>query len=673
MKKTKSRSLIIILSIFILILNVSVISAADNGTLEIAVEEFEDNTILANTEKNILEASPQSFDDLNDTIQIPSIPVGGTFELESYYSNESGDMAFGSDIDKDLDVVDAHSFLTINNIANATHVGNNTLVEFTIIVNNTGAVNATGVWIRDGLPDGFDLVNATEGYDNLWNCWVVDDLPAGKSAAFTLIGRSVEIGNWTNYAYTLCDEDDNLISDSFDVEVVPVVLTINKTANVTRVGNNTLVEFTIIVNNACIVNATDVRIKDGLPSVFDFVNATEGYDYLWSEWNIDVIPAGKSVALTIVGRANEIFNYTNYAYALCNENDTLISDTFKGEIVPANLTIVKCASQSNVTIGGDVTFEITITNNGPIDVTDVHITDELDNAFKFDSAGTSIPCIVSGQKLLWNIGNLASKESKTISFNVTAPIIGNFTNVATVTCSQNTTIKSSKSNITVNPASSLVEADNVDVDYGDSIVVLVTCQNATSIDYVIADKDGKAVDEGNIHPGEDIAPPSLPVGNYTVELTTVVDDSHTSSTYTSTIEVKKTLPPVNVNAPTITVGNDCIIIVTVPENATGSIIIEVEGKTYTAPVKKGKSVFIVQGLKVGLHDIKAYYSGDDNYLLNNATGTIEVLAVEDNNLTPQKDFKHPLKTSLAGYETANPIVALLVVLALLGIITKRRK
>jgi len=121
----------------------------------------------------------------------------------------------------------------------------------------------------------------------------------------------------------------------------------------------------------------------------------------------------------------------------------------------------------------------------------------------------------------------------------------------------------------------------------------------------------------------------LPAGNYTVNLTTVVDAQHTPSTNTCSIEVKKILPPVNVDAPTITVGDDGVITVSVPEDATGTITIEVEGKSYTAPVKDGKAVFYVHGLKVGTHGIKAHYSGDDKYLPNNSTGTIDVLPKDE--------------------------------------------
>lgn len=128
----------------------------------------------------------------------------------------------------------------------------------------------------------------------------------------------------------------------------------------------------------------------------------------------------------------------------------------------------------------------------------------------------------------------------------------------------------------------------------------------------------------------------------------------------------------DVDAPTITVGEDGVITVTVPKDATGTITIKVKGKTYTAPVKNGKAVFIIPGLKVGVHDIQAFYSGDDKYLPNNNTGTIKVLPLEDHNKTTHKPVKSH-KSGLACHETGNPIFALLMVLSLLGVCIKRKK
>lgn len=79
-------------------------------------------------------------------------------------------------------------------------------------------------------------------------------------------------------------------------------------------------------------------------------------------------------------------------------------------------------------------------------------------------------------------------------------------------------------------------------------------------------------------------------------------------------------------------------------------------KTYTALVKNGKATFMIHGLKAELHDINAFYSGDDKYLPYNATGTIKVLAKQDKNETPDKEVHKSVKTGMERYETGNPIL-----------------
>ena len=133
----------------------------------------------------------------------------------------------------------------------------------------------------------------------------------------------------------------------------------------------------------------------------------------------------------------------------------------------------------------------------------------------------------------------------------------------------------------------------------------------------------------------------------------------------------KLKPPVDIEAPEITVGEDGEIIVYVPEDATGTITIEVAGKRYTAPVEGGSAIFIVPGLKAGVHDIVAYYSGDDKYLPANNTGKIKVNPLDDNKTDNRTDIPAG-GICLSQYPTGNPIIVLLLVLLSIGSVQLRR-
>ena len=98
-------------------------------------------------------------------------------------------------------------------------------------------------------------------------------------------------------------ENVTVVDSNVTVDVRPVNLTVVKTANVTVVGNNTLVNFTIVVNNTGIVNATDVSVRDVLPGGFVFVNATAGYARSGQlvSWTVDKLDVNGVVRFWIVG------------------------------------------------------------------------------------------------------------------------------------------------------------------------------------------------------------------------------------------------------------------------------------------------------------------------------------------------------------------------------------
>ena len=70
---------------------------------------------------------------------------------------------------------------------------------------------------------------------------------------------------------------------------------------------------------------------------------------------------------------------------------------------------------------------------------------------------------------------------------------------------------------------------------------------------------------------------------------------------------------ITVDADDIIVGEDAIIMIFGLEDATGTIIITVDGKNYTVPIYDGEAILKVPDLDVGNYIIPIYYPGDDNY------------------------------------------------------------
>ena len=234
-------------------------------------------------------------------------------------------------------------------------VSNN--VVFTVNVTNKGISNATGVKINDVVPAGFEFVESSDsGYNSTTGVLTVGLIKPGESHVFTITLKVIANGTLTNTVNVTCNENKTLKNSSASINAIPVILTVNKTANVTLVANNTLVKFTIVVNNTGIANATQINVTDILPDGFEFVrvsagNVTDGQKVTWI---IDKLNGGKSTELWVIARSKAVgINWTNVVDVYCKENKTVVSDQFNVTVAYTNLTVVKTA---NVTVVGNNTL-----------------------------------------------------------------------------------------------------------------------------------------------------------------------------------------------------------------------------------------------------------------------------------------------------------------------------
>ena len=147
-----------------------------------------------------------------------------------------------------------------------------------------------------------------------------------------------------------------------------------------------------------------------------------------------------------------------------------------------------------------------------------------------------------------------------------------------------------------------------------------------------------------------------------------------SSTITTSFTVNKAKAPISATGGEIQYGDDATIIVNLPEDATGTVTIVVDGKSYTEEVKDGKAVFVIPGLTKGDHEITASYSGDKKYAASETVADVEVYYPENN--TDNGTGSHVKEPSdginLASYATGNPIWILLMIVIAIGSTRIRR-
>ena len=221
--------------------------------------------------------------------------------------------------------------------------------------------------------------------------------------------------------------------------------------------------------------------------------------------------------------------------------------------------------------------------------------------------------------------------------------------------------------LNVNALNVTMDIDSTDVSVGEDEKITVTLPSGATgnvtvtVDgekYTAPVENGKAV----------ITIPGLTAGSKNAEVSYSGDGNYNPASGNVSFEVKKLKPEMSADTNSPVSGEKAHIVVKLPDDATGTVTITVDGKTYTAPVEDGKAVFDIPGLASGKYDVIAYYSGDDKY---DAAQIELMLTVKDNST---KHEIHSDKSSLSGEMVAagNPILVLLLALMTIGFTGIRR-
>ena len=292
--------------------------------------------------------------------------------------------------------------LTIIKKANVTNATVGDYVNFTITVINHGPSNATDVHIWDELDPAFEFAGATGSYSRAGQRvnWTIDKIVNGTNATLYLTVKLVNNGTVTNVAHVNCSENKTDVpSNDTNVTVNPQVnLTIVKTSAVVNASVGDLVNFTIVVTNNGLSNATGVNVTDVLPYAMAFMDASNRTEYnvynrIFANgtgmvtWHIPLIANGTSVTLWILVNLTTNGTFTNVAFAVSNENRTNVTNGTNITVEPAvDIAINKTVNVTNVLVNDLVKYTITVTNRGPSNATGVYVIDKLDGRLELISA-----------------------------------------------------------------------------------------------------------------------------------------------------------------------------------------------------------------------------------------------------------------------------------------------
>ena len=348
--------------------------------------------------------------------------------------------------------------------ANITNPNFGDKVDYTVTVTNDGMGDAKDVVVRDVLGEGLKFVSATGNYsfDEVTRTvtWIVD-LAKGESKVFSVIATVVGYGNVTN---SLVVGNKTAGVNVTVPEIIP-----DKTANISNPNFGDNVNYTVTVTNDGIGDAKDVVVRDILGEDLKFVSATGNYTFDEATrtvtWIVD-LAKGESKVFSVIAT---VVGYGNVTNSLVVGNKTTGVNVTVPEINPD-----KTVDNEIPNFGDNVTYTVTVTNDGIGDANNVVITDVLDKGLKFLNATGNFTYDEKTGTITWTV-DLAKGETKTFNVNVTVLGYGVLSN--TVVVGNKTAVR----NITVPEIITVKEVNSSAIHIGDEITYTITVSNSGKI------------------------------------------------------------------------------------------------------------------------------------------------------------------------------------------------
>jgi uncharacterized repeat protein (TIGR01451 family) len=256
--------------------------------------------------------------------------------------------------------------------------------------------------ISGGVGDGYtmpgDVGTYTTLYSNFGGALSGTEMESRVSwASLGLTGPAnlkfhISSSNGVNLPNNILDNMDGPAGG----QLFPQDLQVSKTASSASVLGNEAFFYTVTVYNSAIIAFTDVIISDAIPSITNYVShsAEAGTTFDDSDansipdvWNIPSIPANATYTLTINVTGGNVLATTTSTNTATLTSSTETDDESSNDSASVNvdiepgpyLTMVKDtpSSLSGVKPGENISYTITVTNEGAASTTPVSVTDAL--------------------------------------------------------------------------------------------------------------------------------------------------------------------------------------------------------------------------------------------------------------------------------------------------------
>lgn len=338
---------------------------------------------------------------------------------------------------------DPSAVLSVTKTTNVDEAVQGAVIDYAIVVANTGDADAKGVAVADTLPDGLAYVSSDPAgslsSDRKTVTWTVD-VDAGSPVTRTVTvlvtgtqGQSLENG------VTVTDPNDPTPIEPPDKPVVDVTDSADMSASLAVDRSQAVagdeVKYTLSVTNAGTVVAKDVSVVEKLPVGASFRTASDGgayapdaaaspaaedggFDLLGAvaslfgfgsdaapadgqegepdagtvSWTLDV-PAGTTVTRTVTAEVKSESGLLIAGAKLTHLEKTVPTNNVQTRVLAegsgsgeAKLSVSKTTTATQVKPGFDVPYTIVVQNTGTADAKNVSIVDALPAGLLYQSS-----------------------------------------------------------------------------------------------------------------------------------------------------------------------------------------------------------------------------------------------------------------------------------------------
>jgi uncharacterized repeat protein (TIGR01451 family) len=324
-------------------------------------------------------------------------------------------------------------------------------VSYRLQVANQGPHGATGVVVREVLPEGVTFGSAetsqgTFAIEGRSLNFALGDLPAGEIASMGLVVRPTVAGLLTNEASVAAHEIDRHTADNSRIVVTQakfdadLALTVRTSPGLVLIGRSITYQFE--VRNRGPHPAAAVSLTQQLPETASSISveSSQGTSTVLGSTiltDLGALRAEAAAHLTVTATPTEIGPFDNAVRLEAEELDPTPADNALVSALLvhplATLMVTQIAQPNPVLIHNPVHLTVTVANQSPYTVPDISVTDELpeDSDVLALEAGAGVA--VQGEGLVsWTLGELAKDSSVTLALTILPRNLGRFSTRAVV-------------------------------------------------------------------------------------------------------------------------------------------------------------------------------------------------------------------------------------------------